>query len=572
MDSFNWITPLITLLAGLSLFLFGLLLLTDGLKRMAGSAMKKVLERMTSNRFKGVLAGAFVTSVIQSSSVTTVLVVGFISAGLLDLTQAVGVIMGANIGTTITAQIISFKVTKAALAFIAAGGLGYVFLDKEQYRTGFLVLLALGLVFYGMTLMSDATAPLRDYPPFLEAMKSVSSPITGILLGAAFTALVQSSSATTAIVIVLASQGLLSLEGGIALALGANVGTCVTAWLAATGKSVDAKRAALVHVIFNVAGVLIWVGLIDQLVMIVDWMTSDSGVGGIREASVRVPREIANAHTVFNVVNTLVLIGFAGPMVKVVRKIIPDRKETEPGFVRPKYLDDTLIDTPVLALDRVGLELARMGERVHEMIQLAAGVVEARDEKHEGLRSLDNELDTLYLAINEYLGRISARRLSTSDVQRVRCYVGAATLLENMGDELETRFGQESEDRLRLRSDFSQETAKRLSALLRQVGGHLEMVLDALEHADRKKAKKVRRTKPHLKVEIESIRTHLLDQLGASSGERARTLGLESDAVEAAKRLNDQIRLLAKLVLDTTRAEDAEPTSQDEPKRSERSV
>jgi len=555
MDPFNWITPLITLLAGLSLFLFGLLLLTDGLKRMAGSALKRVLERMTSNRFKGVLAGAFVTSVIQSSSVTTVLVVGFISAGLLDLTQAVGVIMGANIGTTITAQIISFKVTKAALVFIGLGGLGYVFLKDDRKRTGFLVLLALGLVFYGMTLMSDATEPLRDYAPFLEAMKSVSSPLTGILLGAAFTALVQSSSATTAIVIVLASQGLLSLEGGIALALGANVGTCVTAWLAAAGKTVDAKRAALVHVVFNVVGVLIWVGLIDELVMIVDWMTRDAGPGGLRAASVRVPREIANAHTVFNVINTVLLIGLAGPMVRVVRKIIPDRHDARPGQVSPKYLDDSLIDTPAWALDRAGMELARMGDRVHEMIRLSADMMETSHADHTMLRSLDDELDTLYLAVNAYLGRVSAGRLGSKDVQRIRCYVGAATLLENMGDELEGRFADEDMERMRLRSDFSVETSERLAALLRRVDDHLEMVMDALEHADRKKAKRVRRTKSDMKVELESIRSHLLDRLGESSGQRARILGLESDAVEAAKRLNDQIRLLAKLILDTTMEE-----------------
>jgi len=553
MDSFNWITPLITLMAGLSLFLFGLLLLTDGLKRLAGSALKRVLERMTSNRFKGVVAGAFVTSVIQSSSVTTVLVVGFISAGLLDLTQAVGVIMGANIGTTITAQIISFKVTKAALAFIGIGGLGYVFLKNEEQRTGFMILLALGLVFYGMTLMSNATAPFRDYPPFLKAMKSVSSPLTGILLGAAFTALVQSSSATTAIVIVLASQGLLSLEGGIALALGANVGTCVTAWLAATGKSADAKRAALIHVIFNVVGVLIWVGLIDELVMIVDWLTSDSGRSGVRDASVRVPREIANAHTVFNLVNTVILVGFASPMVKLVRTIIPDRHGAEPGIVRPKYLDESLIDTPALALDRVGLEVARMGDRVHEMIQLSKQMMAASDVSRDVLRSLDDELDTLYLSINAYLGRLSAGRLGPQSVQRIRCYVGASTLLENMGDELESRFADKDLDRIRLRSDFSHETSTRLAALLQRVDDQLEAVMDALEHSDRKKAKRVRRSKSDMKVELESLRAHLLDRLVESSGQRARILGLESDAIEAAKRLNDQIRLLAKLILDTTR-------------------
>ncbi|MGB0649315.1 MAG: hypothetical protein ACPGQT_00210 [Rhodothermales bacterium] len=194
-----------------------------------------------------------------------------------------------------------------------------------------------------------------------------------------------------------------------------------------------------------------------------------------------------------------------------------------------------------------------MGDRVHAMIQLSADMMESSDVRHHVLRSLDDELDALYLSINAYLGKVSADRLERQYVERIRCYVGASTLLENMGDELETRFADESLERMRLRSDFSAETAHRLATLLRRVDEHLEMVMDALEDADRSKAKRVRRTKSEVKSEIESIRSHLLERLGASSGERARVLGLESDAVEAAKRLNDLTRLLAKLVLDTTK-------------------
>lgn len=256
----DWWQLIVSVGAGLAIFLYGLLLLTDGLKRAAGSTMKRILGRMTSNRFKGALAGAFITSVIQSSSVTTVLVAGFISAGLMGLTESVGVIMGANIGTTITAQIVAFKVTKAALVLIAIGGIGFVFSSVQKRKNIFLISLALGFIFFGMTLMSDGTAPLRTYAPFIDFMQWIESPLLGILAGALFTAIVQSSSATTAIVIVLATQGLVTLEGGIALAFGANVGTCVTAFLASLGNPVDAKRAALVHVMFNVAGVLIWVG------------------------------------------------------------------------------------------------------------------------------------------------------------------------------------------------------------------------------------------------------------------------------------------------------------------------
>ncbi len=279
----NWVSLGVGVAGGLLLFLYGLYVLTEALKHAAGSAMKRILRRLTSNKFKGAFAEAFITSVIQSWSVTTVLVVGFISAGLMSLTESVGVIMGANIGTTITAQIIAFKVTKAAMVLIAVGGLSFVFAKKESWKNYSLIVLALGLIFFGMTVMSDATAPLRSYDPFIDFMQRMETPLSGILAGAIFTAVVQSSSATTGIIIVLATQGLVTLEAGIALAFGANIGTCVTAMLAAIGKPTEAVRAAFVHVLFNVAGVLIWIAFIDQLVDFVQWMSVDvSGCEGDR--------------------------------------------------------------------------------------------------------------------------------------------------------------------------------------------------------------------------------------------------------------------------------------------------
>ncbi|MDA7888411.1 Na/Pi cotransporter family protein, partial [Akkermansiaceae bacterium] len=301
---------IMSLLGGLALFLYGMEQMSGALKAIAGDGLRKLLSGLTKNRFMGVITGAFTTAVVQSSSVTTVLVVGFISAGLMTLTQSVGVIMGANIGTTITAQIVAFKVTKYALAIVAIG-FSMIFISKQdKIRQVGTALMGLGLVFFGMGLMSNATNPLRDYQPFIDTMARMDNPFFGILVAAAFTALVQSSSATTGIVIVLALDGFISLEAGITLAFGANLGTCVTAILAAIGKSVEAKRAAAVHVIFNIIGVILWIGFIGQLA---DWVEAISPKypnleGGARLAK-EVPRQIANAHTLFNVVNTIVLIG-----------------------------------------------------------------------------------------------------------------------------------------------------------------------------------------------------------------------------------------------------------------------
>jgi phosphate:Na+ symporter len=353
----DWWNMGMQLFGGLALFLFGMEQMADSLKAVAGERMKLILAKLTTNRFMGAVTGAFVTAVIQSSSVTTVLVVGFITAGLMSMSQSVGVIMGANIGTTITAQIIAFKVTKLALLMVASGFAMLFFSKQQKIRQYGGMLMGLGLVFFGMSVMSDAMKPLRSYQPFLDLMTRMESPLVGILVAAVFTGLVQSSSATTGIVIVMATQGFITLQAGIALAFGANIGTCVTAMLAAIGKPREALRAAVVHVLFNVFGVLLWVGFIPQLAALVTWLSpAYPQLSGINRLSAEAPRQISNAHTVFNVANTFIFIWFTGQFVRLVEWLIPDRPLEELVLARPKYLDEELIDTPSLALERVRME------------------------------------------------------------------------------------------------------------------------------------------------------------------------------------------------------------------------
>ncbi len=340
-------TIVMGLFGGLALFLYGMDQMTDALKHIAGGGMKIILAQLTTNRFKAVFAGAFVTAVIQSSSVTTVLVVGFISAGLLTLTQSIGIILGADIGTTLTVQIIAFKVTKYGLLLIAVGFLLFFLAKRKRVQQYGTMLLGLGLLFFGMDVMSQATYPLRTYEPFIDMMKRLDTPLMGVLIATVFTGIVQSSAATIGLVIVLASQGFISLEAGIAMAFGANIGTCVTALLAAIGKPREAVQAAVVHVLFKIIGVLIWYGFIDQLAAGVRYISpAATDLEGLARVAAEAPRQIANAHTIFNVVNTALFIWFVKPLAMLMNVLVPERPMTKSKQVQPKYLDTALLETP----------------------------------------------------------------------------------------------------------------------------------------------------------------------------------------------------------------------------------
>ena len=294
----DWFYLVMALFGGLAMFLYGMEQMSDGLQAAAGDKLKDVLAGLTKNRFLGAITGAFVTAVLNSSSVTTVLVVGFISAGFMTLTQSVGIIMGANIGSTFTAQIVAFNVTQYALLLVALGFFMLFTAKTERIRHYGSMIMGLGLIFYGMGVMGEAMNPMRTYEPFLELMVKMENPLLGILVGAVFTGLVQSSAATTGIAIVMATEGLISLPAGIALSFGANIGTCVTAILAAIGKPAEAVRAAVVHISFNIAGVLLWVMFIPQLAeFIVNISPSAAELTGKEKMAAEVPRQIANAHT-----------------------------------------------------------------------------------------------------------------------------------------------------------------------------------------------------------------------------------------------------------------------------------
>jgi len=540
----------IQLLGGLALFLFGIEQMTEGLTVVAGERMRAVLARLTSNRYMGAMTGAFVTAIIQSSSVTTVLVVGFTTAGLMSFAQSIGVIMGANIGTTITAQIVAFKITKAALLMIAVGFSFLFFSKRTTIRHYGGIVMGLGLVFLGMSIMSEAMQPLRTFQPFVDLMIRMEHPLIGILVAAAFTALVQSSSATTAIVIVMAGQGFITLPAGIALAFGANIGTCVTAMLAAIGKPREALRAAVTHVLFNIAGVLLWLAFVDQLAEFVTIISPNhENLYGTQKLAAEAPRQIANAHTIFNVANTLIFIWFTTLIARLVEWMIPDRPLDVESVISAKYLDADVLSTPSIALDLVRREIRHMGEQVLEMISdimpaILHGSVTALDE----IKAIDERVDILHAEIVVFLGRISQAELTKKQTVELMHLMDAANDLENIGDVIEMNLVELGHRRIGKGFAISQPTQVVLSDFHQVVMDAVTAAIRAVSEDDYEAARSVTGMKKEIARISNSAATHEAQRLVANEPHRIEAYTVEVDITEKLQRIYYFARRMARTV------------------------
>lgn len=542
----------VNLAGGLAIFLYGMHKMTEALKIVSGERIKVFLSKLTKNRFSAAFAGASITAIIQSSSITTVLVVGFITAGIMSFQQSIGVIMGANLGTTITAQIIAFKITKAALLLIALGFFTEVLAKNQRLKQFGVMSMGLGMLFFGMELMSQATTPLRSYEPFMQIMQDLDNPLIGVLIGAAFTALVQSSSATTGIVIVMASQGLLNLESAIALIFGSNIGTCVTAVISAVGKPREAMQAATVHVLFNVIGVLLFIAFIPQFADFIRGISPLSeNINGVSQLAADTPRQIANAHTVFNVVNLVVFIGFTTTFAKVVLKLVPDKPQVPVSEVLPKYLDKMFLDQPAIALDHVKLELGRLGTKLIGMIKdsyptLTVGTQERIDDLHKR----DKEIDALADAIMLYLRKLSTSNLVEPQPVYLQRYLGVANYMENIADIIDTGLARDSYKRLSNKVKISPETEKQLSEIYKELFQASQVTLEALLDNDNDKALQVIESKLRFYGLIERTRSHLYVRLKTEQPEHLLVYKIETSTMENFKRIHNQLRSICKLIVD----------------------
>jgi phosphate:Na+ symporter len=540
------------ILGGLALFLYGMELLTDALKQLAGQGMKNMLAQLTAGRFRGVLVGALVTAIIQSSSVTTVLIVGFISAGLITLKQSIGMILGADIGTTITAQIVAFKVTRYALLLVTVGFGLLFFSSRRQVKQYGTLLLGLGLVFFGMEMMSEATRPLRSYPGFVNLMQRLADPSLGILVGALFTAVIQSSSATMGVVITLASQGFLTLEAGIALAFGANIGTTVTALLASIGKPREAVQAAVLHTLFKVAGVLIWLPFIDQLATLVRAVSPTyPALSGTARLAAEAPRQIANAHTIFNVANMLIFIWFTEPLTRFMNWLIPPKPGPAELLAHPRYLDDTLLQTPQLALDRVRLELDRLGQYTGQMLHQALSTVFTGNEMElDELAAMDDDVDALYGAILAYLGALSQRNLGQPESETLSEYMNVANYLESIGDMVQTNLVDAGSRRLRDNIQFSNETQARLVELHTQVCWAVDTAIEAVVTSNKYLAEAVMMAKIDINQTAAEAQQRLTQRLAVREPDRVAVFRVEIEIIEALKRVYYFAKRIAKVTAD----------------------
>jgi phosphate:Na+ symporter len=554
----DWFEISMGLLGGMALFLFGLDQLAKGLQAAAGESMKVFLAKLTENRVLGAITGAVVTAVLNSSSVTTVLVVGFISAGLMTLSQSISVIMGANIGSTATAQIVAFNVTRYALAMI---GIGFVMLfagKRDKVREWGSMIMGLGLVFYGMGVMGDSMAPLRSYGPFMEVMVQMEKPVLGIVAGALFTGLVQSSAATMGIAIVLASGGLVTLPAGIALALGANIGTCVTAVLAAIGRPRDGQRAAAAHVLFNLLGVLLWVGFIDQLAgLAIRFSPVRAELTGAARMAAEVPRQIANANTIFNVINTMLFLPFTGLFAKAVTKLLPDRPVDERVIIQPRYLDAELLETPSLALDRVRMEIGHMGEVLEAMWSRLSEAFESRDrDRFDEVARMDDQIDILQAAIVGYLGEIRQRAMSDTESRDFLGLMSASSYLESIGDVLETAMVELGHLMLDKDLHASETMRLALTGLGETVGQAVDAAIRSVAESSETAAQEVLSLRNEVDRQIQEVMQHQATKLGPDDPQRLDLFRLETGVVDALKRTYTLAKRIARIEIPKVLLED----------------
>ncbi|MDX1795513.1 MAG: Na/Pi cotransporter family protein [Hydrogenovibrio sp.] len=544
----DWLEMMLQLLGGLALFLFGLDLLIKGLLAIAGDRMKNWLSQLTTNRIAGAFSGAAITAVIQSSSITTVLVVGFVSAGLISLTQAASVIMGANLGTTITAQIVAFKVYNLALLMVFSGFL-IQFISETNYKKNIgNFILGLGLLFIGMNLMGEGMSPLRDYDPFLKIIRELNHPLYGILIGIIFTALIQSSSATIGIVIVMANQGFLTLPTGIALSMGADIGTCVTAILASIGQSRDAIRAAIVHVLFNVSGVLIWLPFIGVLAAIATYVTPiPEGLDAMTSLAENTPREIANANTLFKLSALLLFLPLLGGFIWVIYKLVPIVKEETQQTMDPKFLDDNFVQTPQMAFDAVKMELNVFREKLSLLFQHFFDnryPVELRALKFEEKQLA--KLKAYHHQILLYVSKISQSDFDEKQQQQYIELVSIVNILESVLETIENGILNARHQMFEYQLKISPTMQELLGDIYKEVTKSLDHALLSIDESQKEKAQDVIASKPAIDHMIQVALQHQAKLLHSDES-RIILFRMEMQMVDALKRIHTLSKRIARL-------------------------
>jgi len=485
-------------IGGLGLFLFGLRFMSDGLQSAAGDRMRTILEKGTRSPVRGVLTGALVTALIQSSSATTVLTVGLVNAQLLTLRQAIGVIMGANIGTTLTAYLIGFNLQDYALPILGLGALVFLFAKNKKFKVIGQSLFGFGILFFGLTVMGNGMQPLKDLPIFVDLMTSIdNNSIIGVLLGMFFTFLVQSSSATIGVLQQLAYQGAVTYNQAVPILFGDNIGTTITALLAALGASVSARRTALTHFIFNLVGTIIFLplflmGFFKQIVVLFTnyLFVLLPGFAGTWD-TLNIKLQIAQTHAVFNISNTLIHLPMVAVLAFIVTKLIPDKEQDADDPYRPKYIDRRLLNNPSVALSQAKRETLRMGYLAREAFINAIEYFNTRQEPLvKKAKDLENAINALEREITDYVVLASQKQLSTEESNHAYIILQSLNDIERIGDHCENIIEQATDATL-YHVSFSGEARQEMDNILEVTNNTLLLAYRALERQDKSVARQV---------------------------------------------------------------------------------
>ena len=469
---------ILTMAGGLGLFLFGMELMSDSIEKVAGAKLRRILEIFTTNRFMGMIVGIIFTGIIQSSSACTVMVVSFVNSGLMNLYQAAGVILGANIGTTITSQLVSFNLSKIAPLILLVGVVVMMFTKKEKVRKVAEVVVGFGILFVGLSTMSQAMANMKNEPQVVNLLMSLKNPFLATLMGFALTAVIQSSSVTVSIVLLLANQDLLPLPITLYIILGCNIGACATAMLASmTGKK-DAKRAALIHLLFNIIGtVIIYIALFvagDQIVELIRSISADNG------------RFVANAHTMIKIAQVIMLFPFTGWLVKMTYLIVPgeDQKVGYRESYQLKYIGDKVVFNPATAVVEVVKELERMASLAEENLNRAMNALITLDEEDiEEVYEVEKNINFLNHAITDYLVKINQTTLPIEDLNSLGALFHVVNDIERIGDHAEN-VADAARQRKEEGVSISKEAQKELGDMLEMVNKIIRYAVEMFAKSD----------------------------------------------------------------------------------------
>ena len=508
----NWVFLLIAgLIGGLGLFLLGMNMMSDGMQNAAGDKMRTVLSQITHNRFIAVGVGTFVTMVIQSSSATTVMLVSFVHSKLMKFRQTIGVILGAGIGTTITAQLIAFKITDYSLFIIGLGFiLNFLFSSYKVKNIGKSIL-GFGILFFGMHIMSESMYPLRSYTSFIDIIIKLENPIIGILAGAIFTALIQSSAAFIGILIVFATQGLLSLEASIPLLFGANIGTAITAILASIKTDREAKQVALAHTLIKVIGVLVFLFWIPRFAELVKIISPKSVLpdGDFNSLAETVPRQIANAHTVFNIVLTCLILPVTNAFGKFIEKLLPV-KFIEKPILKPIYLDYGMVKNSSLALSLAKKETIRMGKLVQNMSgDIIIPYLVKKTEVINEIKQKEKEVNFLRDQISDYILKITRENLNEERVNESFQLLYAVKEFEQIADIVSKNMIKKAARWSKMDFEFSVDGKNEIINYHTKTQKQLSRALEVFENVNLEKAKAMKeKYRRYRNMEIELGKQH----------------------------------------------------------------